>query len=738
MTVAPTTYGAAAYRVLTDAVAAAKGGNPLAPVTVLVPGERIGVTVRRALARGVRPGAPGVAAVRVLTLRRLAEQLAGAAFARRGLRPLTAPVLAAAVREVLRAEPGIFGPVAGHIGTVRAIARAHRALRAVPEPVLDRLAAAGEVSAETVRLHRVLRHRCAADFFDEADLLTSAVDRAGGSTDPVLVFLPQDLDPPDTALLAALGRVVPVHLVVGLTGDPAADARPLALCRDLGVPVRSRTHPPCGDVVLHASDPDDEVRCVVRRAVAALADRPGYRVAVLYGAPDPYARLVHEHLARAGVPVFGAGVRPTAEGRLGRAILRLLALPDSHFRRGDVLAFVADAPVCHAGARVPASAWERVSRAAGVVAGPDWDRLADYAAQRDTWLLDHPDAEEWRADRARREAATARALHDFVGSVRNGLCIAGQAHSWSELGEAVLRVWDLVLGGPAEIERLAPEEQRAAERIAGTLGLLAGLDVFAAAPDLVLLSELLELELADDLDRVGRAGTGVQVGPVADGVGADLDRVFVLGVAEGLLPARAADDPLLPDRVRELTGGTLPTMRERQARTHRQLLAALAAAPPGGRTLSYPRGDLRRGGSRVGSRWLAPTLDNPLVEVIGSPSYPGAVRAEPYPATPQEWRQRAAVDRRADAPADPVLDRALAVRAARSSAEFTVFDGNLAGESVPDPTGAAVVSATALESWVCCPHGYFLRHLLRVAPVQQPEEVVRISPADRGTVLHDV
>jgi ATP-dependent helicase/nuclease subunit B len=114
------------------------------------------------------------------------------------------------------------------------------------------------------------------------------------------------------------------------------------------------------------------------------------------------------------------------------------------------------------------------------------------------------------------------------------------------------------------------------------------------------------------------------------------------------------------------------------------------------------------------------------------------VRAERDPATGQEWRQRAAVDRRGDTPPDPVLDRALEVGAARSGAAFTAFDGNLAGESLPDPAGAAVTSATALESWVRCPHGYFLRYLLRVAPVQQPEEVVRISPADRGTVLHDV
>jgi len=41
-------------------------------------------------------------------------------------------------------------------------------------------------------------------------------------------------------------------------------------------------------------------------------------------------------------------------------------------------------------------------------------------------------------------------------------------------------------------------------------------------------------------------------------------------------------------------------------RQHRQLLAALAAAPE--RIVSFPRGDLRRSATRLPSRWLLPSL----------------------------------------------------------------------------------------------------------------------------------
>lgn len=57
----------------------------------------------------------------------------------------------------------------------------------------------------------------------------------------------------------------------------------------------------------------------------------------------------------------------------------------------------------------------------------------------------------------------------------------------------------------------------------------------------------------------------------------DADVVFVVGLAEDLLPGRVPDDALLPDRILALTAGQLAPVRDRLDRQHRQLLAALAA-----------------------------------------------------------------------------------------------------------------------------------------------------------------
>src|SRR5262245_11955453 len=104
-----TRYGAEAYDALRAGVAAAKRGDSLAPVTVLVPTQLCGVAVRRALAHGVGERA-GVAGLSVLTVDRLAERIAAPALVGSGRRPATGPVLAAALRRALSEDAGVFGP----------------------------------------------------------------------------------------------------------------------------------------------------------------------------------------------------------------------------------------------------------------------------------------------------------------------------------------------------------------------------------------------------------------------------------------------------------------------------------------------------------------------------------------------------------------------------------------------------------------------------------------------------
>ena len=85
MRVVTTPYGRAASEALRGEIARAKEESPLAPVTVVVPGNSVGVAVRRLLASGelgpVSGAGVGLIGVNFLTTYRLAELLAEAQYA---------------------------------------------------------------------------------------------------------------------------------------------------------------------------------------------------------------------------------------------------------------------------------------------------------------------------------------------------------------------------------------------------------------------------------------------------------------------------------------------------------------------------------------------------------------------------------------------------------------------------------------------------------------------------------
>ena len=345
-------YGASAYEALKEEVTAAKDGDPLAPVTVIVPSQLCGVIARRWLARGLgdRGGAAGLS---VLTVDRLAEFLAAPVLVGSGRRPATAPVMAAAWRRALAEDPGVFAPVAGHPTTVRALVEAHQELRDIDENALSAVNDSDErVGADVARLHRHVVELLAQDWYDTADLRRAAVNvlRAGpgrrAELGHVVVFLPQDMSLGGAALLRELAASGSQQVIAGATGDPRADRGVMQAVHRLhaggGEPPQVR--PSVATRILHASDADDEVRCVVRLLVERLQQMPGHRVAILYGAAEPYARLLAEHLHAAGIVWNGRSVRPTIERSLPRALLDLFALPDHGWRRDEVLAVLAAAP----------------------------------------------------------------------------------------------------------------------------------------------------------------------------------------------------------------------------------------------------------------------------------------------------------------------------------------------------------------------------------------------------------
>lgn len=767
-------YGRPAAEELRALIAEAKGHEPLAPVTVVVPSNYVGVAARRLLASGALGPAcargVGLAAVTFVTPYRLAELLGAPVLAAAGRRPVSTPVIAAALRASLAERPGVFAPVAAHPATEAALVEAYRELRDLSDAALDAVAATGARAGEVVRLGRATRARLEPQWYDEEDLMAAAVDALGTGAGVatqlgrLVVHLPQRLSRHAVALLAAAGDRADVTVVAGATGVPAADAEVADSLARLGA--RGGPSPDAGGTaavvapgrtrMVTASDADDEVRAAVRAVVDAVrSGTPLDRVAVLYAGSEPYARLVHEHLSAAGIPANGAAVVPAAGRMAGRALVGVLALPEGGFRRQDVFAWLASAPVLHDGRWAPVTAWERVSRRAAVVAGRvDWDdRLVAFASDLEADAMEaeaDPDAPARRSEASRSEAARARALRTFVLDLVDDLAeAAARPRRWSHHARWASRLLRQTLGGEGRRAAWPAADRKAAERVELALQRLAALDAVEGPVDLAVFTRTLELELEADLGRVGRFGEGVLVGSVAMGTGLDLDLVVVVGMAEGALPAAMGDDSLLPDHERRVAGGELPLRSRGVERQHRQLLAALAGAAS--HVLGVPRGDLRRSSEHVASRWaldVASVLAGRRVwsaELLGAQtewvdhvaSFDAGIRRLSSPATAQEHRLRSLVAGASlTEVADPVLTGGSEAVAARRSGRFTRFDGNLAGLPIPSPVDA-VVSPTRLERWAACPFSYLVENVLRAEAVDNPEEQLTMSPVDWGFLVHE-
>jgi RecB family exonuclease len=450
---------------------------------------------------------------------------------------------------------------------------------------------------------------------------------------------------------------------------------------------------------------------------------------------------------------------------VGRWLLDLLDLPGRDFARPAVMGLLTSAPVVRAdGSRLPTGAWERISRDAGVVRGRgEWaDRLARFAdAHQQRADQPDPDAPDWLPDRDRRTAQRARELAGTVGALARALDRARGLDSWSALAD-----WSREMVGRWVSRRRDgwPEIERdAADHVDAALDRLAGLDAAEPGTDLATFRRALAAELDDDLGRVGTLGAGVLVGTTASAFGVDLDVVVVLGMAEGLTPTRPREDSLLPDAARRSVAGQLRPRDQRAGVEHRHLLAALAAARTR-RILVFPRGDLRRSAEHAPSRWLADAVERrdgrrtlpasaPWLDVV--PSFAGRMRTVHVPATARQYALRALASAAAEGGHRPVgvlrrhpvvaadddLARAAEVVRQRAAGDFGRFTGRLTGAAaqlVAARAANAAVSATALEQYLECPHAYLVRHVLRVQPVDNPEELLRITPLERGLLVHDV
>ena len=773
-------YGPDATSALRDAIIAAKDGDPLAPVTVAVPSNYAGLSLRRTLGRGDLSfsdvsGLDGFVNVRFIVLARVAELLGAPALAAESRRPLTNAVRAEAIRAALAQDSGVFAGVAEHTATERSLDATLRELRRTPAALLPAIESQNARTATVVRAYRSVR-RLADRYYDEDDLTEAAAGAVRTGTPAlrdvghVIVFLPRRLSPAEHSFVEALGATGGVTVLIGVTGDEAADAPARRLASSLEAVIGTLApselaEPPTATGIVAVTDAEEEVRFALRLMMERLASgTPLHRIAVLYPSTQPYAVLIHEQFEAAGVPHNGPAVQTLAQTMPGRTLLGLLRLAESDFRRDTVMDWLSSGPVLEQRGRDPAPAhrWDTLSRAAGIVTGAkQWqDRLGRHGRnlnQRREALERRDDTSEWQVRGLNAQLDNAQRLASFIDELAANLRVTTKGR-WSTFADWARKLLDRYLGGEGHRKGWPEHEIEAYRSIEAALETLAHLDDVRPETDEATFRRALERELETPASRVGRFGDGLFTGRIRDAMGTSFDIAIFLGMSEGAVPPRSRDDPLLPDVERQAAGDGIPLRTDRRAEDLRDYLAALSIAPE--RLLVYPRADLRGQRGKLPARWLLDSASALAGRRMYSadldqrpapawltvvPSFEGALASQAERASEQEYglssllrwkRQGEQITDHYAAAGTPALRDGFDADLSRLSDAFTRWDGNLGDTPELMPTAERAISPTALQNWASCPRKYLFGNVLRVAETVKPEDTLSISPIDRGNLIH--
>ena len=266
---------------------------------------------------------------------------------------------------------------------------------------------------------------------------------------------------------------------------------------------------------------------------------------MLHRVRDPYAALLREQLHAAGIPHHVRSIRTLAQSVAGRVLLGALTLPDTGYRRTEIVSWWRSGPVLDlAGmrARVPVARYDRIAREAGVICGLDqWRQRLDRAAERRREHLASrpppPEPEEGAPPVAERAETRLPQIEALVAAVE---ALAERLGSTAR--PLVGRVGAVGVRAPRRSPRRHGRVERRGARSPGRrrAGGRAGSPASTAStsrPTCAASAMPSSGSSRRPARSQARFGHGVAVGPLFDAVGADLDLVVVVGARRGHVPA---------------------------------------------------------------------------------------------------------------------------------------------------------------------------------------------------------
>ncbi|HVS65515.1 MAG TPA: PD-(D/E)XK nuclease family protein [Thermoanaerobaculia bacterium] len=411
--------------------------------------------------------------------------------------------------------------------------------------------------------------------------------------------------------------------------------------------------------------------------------------------------------------------------------------------------------------------WERLLVDAAVVGGADrWRRrLAGLEAELERRVREVGDEEPSRRAAIERDLERLRRLRRFALPVIEALAVLPQSATWGRWLESLEELATLVLRRPGSVLALLAELRPMAE--VGPVAL--------AQVHQVLSERLGFLQESPGERRYGK----VFVATIPEISGRSFDVVFVPGLAEGIFPRPASEDPLLLDEYRRALGSGL-TDRDERGRLERMLLRTAVGAAHSKLVISYPRVDVAHGRSRVPSFYALDVLRAAegrvpaLLDLQSRAARASASRMGwPAPDRPQEAIDDAEYDLALLRPllrpgagevrgkgrfllkTNRHLARTLSARGRRWRRRWTYADGlvladgrryerdeaafrDTAAVLREEALGARSYSPTALQNYAICPYRFLLQAVHRLRPRLDVAGFEQLDPLTRGSIFHQI
>ncbi len=502
-------------------------------------------------------------------------------------------------------------------------------------------------------------------------------------------------------------------------------------------------------IFLRTADEEEEAREIVRMILEAAGDgTPFWKMAVIYPSKEQFGPLT-EALEEGGIPFYSGAGQPMERKRIVRSANLLIDFLASDIRRKDLVEFILTAPLklCPETGMTPGllRLWVRKSAEAQMTGERGW-------LQENTELI------ERLGGRGDSEGVIcAQMAAGLLGSIERASGDLQDIGSWKE--------------GTGKVAELFTEVFEAGEGLRDLLEAvspLRSLDSLNLPLSSALFRSMLRNAVREAVPlRGGFERDGLNLMTLEMARGLRFERIFMPGLTDDSIPGRIGQDPFLRDserdRLNRIFGGGIFLQNKLGRLEELELVFTLITRSASRQIVcGTPMFSASTGKKKIRSYLVE--LAEQRLEMADRPaeSGTGASGADSFQtrkvlrdeipsllvsAGEFDYFQafRARETGKGFPPPGPFFSRAVRTLRNRYQAEkFTPWDGVFATRESRNRIKGILkrrgysFSATSMERYSRCPFAFLCGNLLGVESLKEPEKILRITPLQRGSIVHRV